>query len=215
MQSCDYLDRMMRLLRQAAHEAFRQLGINVPTAVMAILSIGLTIAIIATISGPEASDPKTESVAGFILWLLKSVAWMGASVAVFLVLWLWNVLKVARRTKVIGEKLKMAVKSEAWRDDQMKLFLCKSLKDQCYGVAKCYVFGSVVRRDKTRDVDIVVQFESSEQGPVRTYRNRLRNIENVFQDYFGVKLHLQTFLCDEDGSLDGFLERAGTYERIV
>ena len=206
---------VMKLLRRAAHEAVRQLGINVPTAVMAILCIGLTIPIIAVFSGPEASDPETESVAGFILWLLKSLAWIGAWVAVFATLWVWNILKVAQREKAISEKLRMAANGAAWRDDQMKLFLCKSLKDPCYGVAKCYVFGSVVRRHPTRDVDIVVQFDSSKQGPVRTYRERLRNIESSFREFYGLKLHLQTFLFDEDDSLDRFLDHAGAYERIV
>ena len=210
-----YLYLVMKLLRRAAHESVRQLGINVPTAVMAILCIGLTIAIIATFSGPEASDPETQSVAGFLLWLLKSLAWMGAWVAVFVTLLAWNLITVARRGKDISEKLRMAADSASWRDDQMKLFLCNSLSNPDYGVAKCYAFGSVVGRYPTRDVDIVVQFDSSKQGSVRIYRERLRNIESSFQESYYLKLHLQTFLFDEDNALDRFLSRAGAYERIV
>ena len=97
----------------------------------------------------------------------------------------------------------------------MKSFLCKSFSEQWYGVAKCYAFGSVVGRYPTRDVDIVVQFDSSKQGPVRISRERLRNIESSFQEFYGLKLHLQTFLFDEDNALDRFLNRAGEYERIV
>ena len=205
----------MNLLRRAVHEAVRQLGINVPTGLMAIVCIGLTIPIIATFSAPEASDPQTESVPGFLLWLLKSLAWMGAWVAVFVTLLVWNIIKIARREKVISEKLRMAADSLAWRDDQMKLFLYNSLKNPCYGVAKCYAFGSVVGQHPTRDVDIVIQFDSSKQSPVRTYRERLRNIESSFQEFHGLKLHLQTFLSDEDDALDRFLDRAGAHELIV
>ena len=205
----------MKLLRQAAHESVRQLGINVPTAGMVILCIGFTIGIIAIYSGPEASDPETESVEGFLVWLLKSLAWMGAWVTVFVILLVWSIIKVARRGKDITEQLRMAADSAAWRDDQMKSFLCKSLSEQLYGVAKCYAFGSVVGRYPTRDVDIVVQFDSSKQGPVRISRERLRNIESSFQEFYGLKLHLQTFLFDEDNALDRFLNRAGEYERIV
>ena len=154
----------MTLLRRATQETVRQLGFNVPTAVMAILCIGFTIAIVATCSASEASDPKTESVAGFLLWLLKSLAWIGAWIVVFVTLLVWNIVKVARRGKVISEKLRMAADSAIWRDEQMKLFLRNSLKNPCYGVAKCYAFGSVVGRYSMRDVDIVVQFDSSKQG---------------------------------------------------
>ena len=97
----------------------------------------------------------------------------------------------------------------------MKLFLRNALRNPCYGVAKCYAFGSVVGRYSTRDVDIVVQFDSSKQGRVRICRERLRNIESNFQDFHGLKLHLQTFLFDEDDALDRFLNRAGAHERIV
>ena len=97
----------------------------------------------------------------------------------------------------------------------MKLFLRNSLKNPCYGVAKCYAFGSVVGRYPMRDVDIVVQFDSSQQGRVRICRDRLRNIESSFQEFHGLKLHLQTFLSDEDDAVDRFLNRAGAHERIV
>ncbi len=184
----------MNRLRRAAHETVRQLGINVPTAVMTVLYIGFTIVIVATFSGPEASDPETDSVAGFLLWLIKSLAWIGAGVPVFVPLLVWNFLKDARRERVISEQLRMAADSAAWRDDQMKLFLRNSLRNPCYGVAKCYAFGSVVGRYPVRDVDIVVQFDSSKKGRVRICRERLRNIERRFQDFYGLKLHLQTFL---------------------
>ena len=205
----------MNLLRRAANETVQQLGINVPTAVMAILVIGFTTVIVATFSGPEASAPKTESVTGFLLWLIKSMAWIGASVAIFVPLLAWNILKLARRERSIDEQLRMAVESAVWVDDQIKSFLHNALSNPWYGVAKCYAFGSIVGRYPTRDVDVVIQFDSSKQGRVRICRERLRSIESSFQEFHCLKLHVQTFLLAENEALDRFLNKAGFHERIL
>lgn len=205
----------MNLLRQATNETVRQLGLNVPTVVMALVVIGFTTVIAATFSGPAAADPNTESVPGFLLWLIKSLAWTGAVAAVFVPLLAWNTHKVIRQQRAIREQLTMAIRSADWADDQIKSFLRNSLSDPLYGVAKCYAFGSIVGRYQIRDVDIVVQFDSSKQGPVRLYRERLRGIESTFQEYYSLKLHVQTFLFAEDEALDRFLIKAGSHERIL
>ena len=100
-------------------------------------------------------------------------------------------------------------------DDRKKSFLRNALKDPLYGVTRCYVFGSVVGQYPTRDVDIIIQFDSSKQNRVRTYRDRLRSIESSFQEFHGPKLHVQTFLSDEDEALHRFLNKAGMHERIM
>ena len=96
----------------------------------------------------------------------------------------------------------------------MKSFLRNTLRDKWYGVSKCYVFGSVVRQDPTRDVDIVVQFDSSNERRVRMSRDRIRKIERSFQEFYELKLHIQTFLCAEDQAVNDFLSVAGAHERI-
>ena len=76
-------------------------------------------------------------------------------------------------------------------------------------------FGSVVGLYPTRDVDIVVQFDSSEPRQVRIYRDRLRKIEHLFDEHHALKLHVQTFLSAENEYLHRFLNDAGAHERIV
>ena len=109
----------------------------------------------------------------------------------------------------------MAAESAALVDDQIKSFLRNTLKNPCYGVAKCYAFGSVVGLYPTRDVDIIIQFGSSKPGQVRLYRDRLRNIESLFQEFHDRKRHVQTFLSTENEALHRFLDDAGVHERIT
>ena len=123
-----YRHLVMNLLWRSAHETKRQLGINIPIAVMAILSIGVSIVIVTTFSGPEASDPKTESITGFLLWFVKVMAWIGTLVAVFVPLLAWNMAKVARRDRSASAHLKMAAESAASVDVQMKASFATPLK---------------------------------------------------------------------------------------
>ena len=66
------------------------------------------------------------------------MAWIGASVAIFVPLLAWNILKLARRERSIDEQLRMAVENAVWVDDQIKSFLHNALSNPWYGVAKCY-----------------------------------------------------------------------------
>ena len=38
-----------------------------------------------------------------LLWLIKSMAWIGASVAIFVPLLAWNIFKLARRERSIDD----------------------------------------------------------------------------------------------------------------
>ena len=205
----------MNLLQRATQETLRQLGMNFPKAVMAILGIGLSIAFVAMVFGLEVSPPETESFKGFLLWILRSLAWVGALVAVFVPLLLLNIFKVARQDRSTREKLAMAAETADLVGDQMKSFLRNTLSNPSYGVVNCYAFGSVVAKYPMRDVDVIIQFNSSERKQVRIYRERLRNIESSFQEFHGLKLHVQTFLSAEDDALENFLNRAGAHERIL
>ena len=200
----------MNLLRRAAIETVRALGINVPTALTVILGLGLSIVIV-----PSFSAPETDSGTGFVLWLLKTIAWLTTLAVVFVPLLAWNTFMVARREKSVSSHLKMAAESAALDDEQMKSFLRNALRDPWYGVAKCYAFGSVVGQYPTGDIDIIIQFDSSKQDQVRTYRDRLRNIESNFQGFYDLKLHVQTFLSAEDEALHRFLNDAGVHEQIM
>ena len=200
----------MNLLQKAATETRAALGINVPTALVFIIGIGLTIVLVNTLPAPE-----TNSVAGFLLWFIKSVARFAAVLVVFLPLFAWHIFQVARQQRSARAHLRIATQTVALADDQIKSFLRNHLNDQKYGVAKCYVFGSIVRQYQSRDVDVIIQFDSSKPGRVRTYHHRLRNIESIFQEFHNLKLHLQMFLSTEDKALDRFLNKTGMYERII
>ena len=204
-----YLESAMKMLKRAASETRRELGINWPTALTAILAIAITIAIVGRFSSPE-----TDSLSGSLLWLLQSIAWSLAVVAAFAPLFVLNIAKVGRRDRSACAKLRMEADSASSEDAQMKSFLRNTLGDSCYGVEKCYVFGSVIKRHPTRDVDVIVQFDSSKPGRVRACRDRLRDVEGLFQDFYGLKLHVQIFLCTEDEALYNFLQRAGNHERL-
>ena len=205
-----YLIPIMNLMRRAISETVRQLGINFPTTVIVILAIGFTVIIARTFTAPE-----TNSVTSFALWLIKSIGWLSAVVVVFVPFFAWNTLKVARQDRSASAHLRMTAASDALVDDRMKSFLRNTLINPWYGVTECYAFGSVVRQYQTRDVDIVIQFESSEPGKVRIYRDRLRNIERLFQEHHALRLHVQTFLATENEALHRFLNDAGTHERII
>ena len=194
----------------AVTETVRALGLNFPTALIAVLSIGFSIIIV-----PVIPTPETVSVPGFVLWLYRATAHLIAILVVFLLFLVWNIAKVARRDLSVSAHLRMITEIDASVDDRMKSFLRNTLSDPCYGVAKCYAFGSVVGQYPTRDVDIIIQFDSSEQGQVRTYRDRLRSIESSFQEFHGLVLHVQTFLSAEDEALDTFLDHAGLHERLI
>ena len=100
-------------------------------------------------------------------------------------------------------------------DDQMKSFLRNAFSSADYGIAECHAFGSVVGHYPTRDVDIVIRFDSFEPGRVRTCRDRLREIESRFKEFHGLELHVQMFLSTESEALRRFLDVAGAHERIV
>ena len=201
---------IMNLLRRAANETVGQLGFNIPTAITAILAIGFAIVLVNTFSAP-----KTDSVTGFVLWSLKSIAWFLAVIVVFIPAFAWNIFKVASRQRSVIAHLEMAAESAAAVDDQMKSFLRNNLSDPWYGVVQCYGFGSIAGKYPTRDVDIIIQFDSAQRSQVRTYRDRLRNIESSFQEVYNLKLHVQMFLSDEDDALRTFLSKAGLHERMI
>ena len=186
------------------------MGLNVPTAVTAILIIGFTTVIVESLSAPE-----TDSVTGFVAWSIKSIAWISAVSFAFLPLWGWNIIKVARWDRSTRAQLRMTALTTASVDDQMKSFVRNNLRDQRYGVAKCYVFGSVLGQYPTRDVDIIIQFDSSNPGRIRTYRDRLRNVESSFREFYNLHLHVQVFLSVEDEALYEFLNGIGLKECLI
>ena len=134
---------------------------------------------------------------------------------VFVPLLVWNAFKVLQRERAVDAHMRLATELEASADEQMKLSLRNALIDPSYGVAKCYAFGSVVRDYPTRDVDVVIQYNSSERSSVRKSRKRIRHVESSFEEFHGLRLHVQTFLSDENKVLADFLADAGKYERII
>ena len=201
---------MMNLFQRAARETRRALGINIPTTLTVMIGTGVYIAI-----ADNFSVPDSNSAAGYVLWLIQSLAWLTTVVLVFTPLLAWNIFKVKRRDQSVDAKLRLTANSAASVDSQMKSFLRNSLSEPCYGVAKCYVFGSVVQQYPTRDVDVIIQFNSSTQDNVRINRDRLRSIESKFREFHGLGLHVQTFLSCENEALRSFLGKAGVHERLI
>lgn len=211
----------MNMFRQAVHESLRQLGINPPKAIMAILVIGFSIFLVSEFLGPQASkvavtvvpslensDPTNGSVPGWQLWLIQSIAWLGAFAVVFTLLLIWNAFRCVRVERATTANLRILADSADSADDQIKLVFRNSFSNPWYGISKCYAFGSVVRQYPTHDVDIVVQFDSSEENEVRNYRKRLRGIEKSFGEMFGLPIHVQTFLSTEaDGCKASWTKR--------
>lgn len=200
----------MNQLRQAARETREALGLNLPTAatVVVVIAVGILI-------HGYFLDPDTGSVPRFALWLIESIAWALAVAAVFAPLFLWNLIKVVRRQRSIDASRRIATERAASVDDQIKLFLQKSLAESTYGVSKCYAFGSVIREYPTRDVDIVIQFGTSNPSQIRTYRRKLRDIEHTVEEFYNLKLHIQTFLASESDHLLDFLTKAGAHQQWV
>ena len=200
----------MSQFRRAARETRNALGLNVPTAAAVVLAA----AVVALIQG-HLANPETGSVSGFALWLVETLGWLLAVAAVFLPHFVWNLFRVRRWQRSIDASRQLAMEHAVSVDGQVKLFISKSLAETRYGVAACYAFGSVVREYPTRDVDIVIGFNSSDQRQIRTYRNRIRELELTFSEVFQLTLHLQTFLDSECDQLLEFLAKAGDHEQWI
>ena len=200
----------MKVLRRAANETVQALGVNIPTALMAVIGVGIKI---------MAVDPlyakHVDSVSGSTLWLSESVAWLTTVLVVSVPLSVWNIQRVFKRERTLALHRTIAAESAITVDNQMKSFVRNTLINPSYGVIRCYAFGSIVRYDPTRDVDIIVQFDSANPKRARICRDRLRDVETSFFEFYNLKLHVQTFLSVENEALDRFLNTADSHERLI
>lgn len=199
----------MNLSKRAITETARELGFNIPTVATVVLGIALSI-----IAGEAFDISESDTVSGFQLWLIRSGAWVITISVVFTLRLVWNILQISRHDRTVRDNLEFTANLAESIDHGFMSFLRNELHDSKYGVARCYAFGSVVREYPTRDVDIIVQFDSSQERKIRTYRHRLRTVEKSFQEFYSRQLHVQMFLSDEDECLQRFLEVAEHYERI-
>ena len=199
----------MNILKRAITETASELGFNVLTVATAVLGIAFSI-----IVGEVLDVPESHDVSGFKLWLVRSGAWVITVSVVFTVRLAWNILKILRNDRAIKENLEFTASLAESVDHAFMSFLRNELRHPKYGIARCYAFGSVVGQYPTRDVDIIVQFSSSHEHKIRTYRRRLRVAEASFQNFYQRPLHVQMFLSDEDDCLQRFLEVAEHHEPI-
>ena len=199
----------MVLVRTALRETRQQLGLNVPTTLTTALTIGLTLAL-----HNKFTKPDPDSISSIALWSIESVGWCLAVTGVFLIWVLLNLERARRRHRCIEASLLLEAELAESADQRLKRFLGNSLSQAAYGVARCFAFGSVVRDHPTRDVDVVIQFSTSNPNEIRLNRQRLREVERSFNQVYGHRLHLQMFLRSEDEELQDFLTRAGDYERL-
>lgn len=200
----------MDVLRRAAKETVQALGVNIPTALMIIVGIGLKIIAVDPLYAEQA-----DSVRGSDLWLSESVAWLATVLVVFIPFFVWNIQRVAERERTLVLHQEMVADNATAVDNHIKLFLRNTLANPSYGVSRCYAFGSILRQDPTRDVDIIIQFDSEKPTRVRTCRSRLRDVEASFFEFYNLRLHVQTFLSIENEALDRFLDRSNFYERLI
>ena len=186
------------------------MGINFPTAFIALLTLSIWLAVASIFSTPQSKSFKE-----LVVWFLDPVAGPVAVVIVFACLLVCNIRKVIHQDRSVRANLKLKAELDTSFDDRIKSFLENHLNQACYGIAECYVFGSVVQQYPNRDVDIVVQFDSSKPGQIRTCRNRLRKLETSFEKFHCLKLHVQTFLITESEAMKEFLAVAGRHERLL
>lgn len=199
----------MGILRRALTETKRGLGLNSWTALSVALA-GLSVVIIRRLFIPD-TDPRVELES----WIVESVAWFTAVVVMFVPHMIRSLVKVRRQDKSLKVQIAMATASADARDADLKAFLTNVLTDPCYGVERCYLFGSVTKQYPTGDVDIVIQFTTSEQGQLLAYHGRLREVERSFRDLYDSKLHVQRFLSSEATALQLFLDDTDGYEQII
>ena len=196
-------------------------------ALFALIAIGLTALSISVFLNAQASPvvvaifpfldtvkPQDESVPWWLLWVIQSLAWLGTLTILFAILFVFNVFKVRSKERSLVAQQKVISANADLIDTHIQSFFRNCLQDQWYGIAKCYAFGSVVGKYPTRDVDIVVQFDSSVEREVRNYRGRMRTIERNFQGMYNLNIRLQTFLSTEDEAVQSFLGKAGVYQRL-
>ena len=201
----------MSLLRRAAIESIRALGVNTHTVLLALVGIGLSLALASFYSEPATSSPSAA-----LLWLLKSLVWAFALIITASLLLGWQIVRIKRQDRVIQATRQLALEGAASRDEQIKSFLRHALQDNWYGVKQCFVFGSIVGGYPARDVDIIVQFDSADERGVRAKRDRLRRFESDFREFHeGLGLHVQTFLSTEDDALQNFIGRTGAHQRLI
>lgn len=76
------------------------------------------------------------------------------------------------------------------------------------GIEAILIFGSFLRSEIYRDVDVIIVFNGPED--VRA----TRSIARTFKDRFSIDLHVQLFFSYDTKNLESFLSRAGSWEFI-
>lgn len=199
----------MELIQKSASETRRTLGVNLPTIIIVFLSPAISIFLYYALP-----IPVSDNLSGFIRWLVPIIIWAITMVIAFPALLVWNALRIMHQDRIVKAQVALALQTTKLRDDQMKSLLRSAMRNPWYGVSKCHAFGSIVRDYPTRDIDVVIQFNTSERKQVRIYRNRLRSFESTFRETYRQNLHVQTFLSEETAALQRFLNRAETHERL-
>ena len=99
------------------------------------------------------------------------------------------------------------------RDARMKEWLCKRLNKPWISCA--IAFGSVVGRQETRDVDLIIVFEEDRRWRLKRRAKEVGRVAREFKAVFGLGLHRQFFLSTEQVALRQFLDVAGAHEVLV
>jgi len=97
-------------------------------------------------------------------------------------------------------------------DQYMKNWLRAALADPQLGVAFAAAFGSVVRNDPTRDVDVIVQLAGAGRRDLRNRTIAIKRMAKPFMEIYGLPLHLQFFSVNEMRDMTDFVGRTGHVE---
>lgn len=101
------------------------------------------------------------------------------------------------------------------KDKVIKEWARSEISKPKFGVQFAAAFGSVTASYATRDIDIVVQLKNASDRAATRRAVALKALDRVFQQEFGLPLHLQLFLGSETRSLVKFAERAGSLEVLI
>ena len=198
----------MNLFLRAGLRSGRSLVVSAIVAAISTIGVGLLTIRLGLI------DSNTDDHAIFIL--IQVIAAVLAHALVFIAIFSAATFVAIRRDRAAQAAEDQASIIVLAKDKKIIGVLQKLLGDRFIGVSQCYLFGSVVHRHPTRDVDAAIQFSSSKPRSVQRYRKRLYTAERQFETLCeGLPLNLTLFLSSEEDALHEFLQCAGQDKRII
>jgi predicted nucleotidyltransferase len=201
-------------LLQRARWALHQTGWLSPTHdILPAVSAALVTYVVTLITAPRGT-PVDRRAVGFPL-----AAGVVALAVTFIVINLIELsvkcVKAGPRLRIEGDIQRQDSLIATAQDTTFKDWLTQQFGRTEFHVCLAAVFGSVTRAYPTRDVDVVVQIESTSDRHIRKLGLRLKELGRTFEAEFGLPLHLQLFASTETNELLDFAVRAGSLDILI